>query len=155
MKFPDALTVVAIDQKGAPAANVAIVLLLFATRKNDYYVGPFITDENGHVQFTREHCERAIRSAQEMFVMDYAGDLDNLRPVIEVRLHPPEHLEAMQQQYRRFPDFWGQAFQDPVGLFAALQTARNAEYELARITATEEQILTHPQLVLSLMKKAA
>jgi len=156
MRFPDKLTVVVRDRgTGLPAKGIAIVLVLFAAHKNDYSVGPLITDENGQVQVTRAECEAAIKRAQEMFIMDYSGDLESCRPVIEVRLHSPEHIGAMLQQYKQSPDFWGQGFPDPKRLFADLQNVKNADYEHARITATEEQLLANSLLELPLVKKAA
>jgi hypothetical protein len=156
MRFPDRLTIIARDRgTGLPAKGVAIVLVLFAARKNDYYVGPLIANDNGQVEFTRAQCEAAIKRAQEMFLMDYAGDLESCRPVIEVRLHSPEQIETMLQQYRQSPDFWGKGFPDPQRLFADLQNVTNTDYEHARITATEEQLLTNPQLELLLVRKAA
>lgn len=156
MRFPEKLTVVVRDRdNGLPAREVAITLVLFAARKNDYYVGPLIANERGQVEFTRSECEAAIKRAQQMFVMDYSGDLESCRPFIEVRLHAPEQIETMLHQYRQSPDFWGQGFPDPVRVFAELQNVRNADYEQARITATEEQLISNPQLELSLVKRAA
>ena len=153
MKFPDTLTVTARDRDTSlPVKDVAIVLVLFAKRKNDYSVGPLITNENGKVESTRAECESAIKQAQEAFVMDYHGDLESCRPLIEVRLHLPEYIEKMLQNYKTFPEFWGQGF--PKSLFTDLQKVRNADFEPAKITATEEQILADPQLVLPLVKKA-
>src|SRR5438874_13257060 len=101
MRFPDKLTVTARNRAtGLPANGVAIVLVLFATRKNDYYIGPLIANEDGQVEFTRVDCEAAIKRAQEVFVMDYSGDLDSCQPFIEVRLHSPDQIQTMIQQYR-------------------------------------------------------
>jgi hypothetical protein len=156
MRFPDKLTVVARDHDtGLPAKDIAIVLVLFATRKNNYSVGPLISNENGQVDFTHSECEFAIKRAQEMFLMDYSGDLESCRPVIEVSLHPPERVEGMRLQYESAPDFWGRGFHDPKRLFTELQKVKNADYEPAKITATEEQLIANPQLVLPLVKKAA
>jgi hypothetical protein len=156
MRFPDAVTVVARDRDtGLPAEGVAIVLVLFAKQKNNYTVGPLISNESGEANFTRAECEFAIKRAQEMFIMDYQGDLESCRPMIEVSLHSPEHIERMRQQYETSPDFWGRGFHDPKRLFTDLQSVKNADYELTRITATEAQVLTNPQLELPLVKRAA
>lgn len=153
MKFPDTLTVLARDRDtGLPVKGVAIILVLFAKHKNDYNVGPLITDETGRVEFTRAECEFAIQRAQEAFVMDYQGNLEDCRPVIEVGIHLPEHIETMLQNYKRSPDFWCQGF--PKHLFADLQKVRNADYESARIRATEEQLLANPEFELHLVKNA-
>jgi hypothetical protein len=154
MRFPDKLTVGVRERgTGVPVQGVAIILVLFAARKNDYYVGPLITSENGRVDFTRAECETAIKRAQEMFIMDYSGDLEGCRPVIDVRLHSPEQIEAMLEQYKQSPDFWGAGFSDPKHFFADLQNVRNAKYKQAQVTATEKQIVSHPQLELLLEEK--
>ncbi len=153
MRFPNTLTVVARDRKtGLPAEGVAIVLTLFAEQKNDYTVGPVISNGSGEARFTRADCEFAIKRAQEMFIMDYRGDLAACRPFVEVSLHPPEQLKQMLQQYETSPDFWGRGFRDPSNLFAELLKVKNADYELARIRATEAQLLTDPRVELPLVK---
>jgi len=154
MKFPETLTVTARDHHtGLPVENVAIVLVLFATRKNNYYIGPLISGHNGQVDFTRSECEFAIKHAQEMFIMDYQGDLESCRPIIEVSLHPQERIDGMRLQYESAPEFWGRAFKDPSRLFNDLKKVKNADYEPARISATEEQFLANPELELLIVKK--
>lgn len=155
MRFPEKITVVAQNAStGMPVEAVAVVLVLFAARKNDYYIGPSITNAHGEVEFTRAECQSAIKRQQEIFIMDYAGDLESCRPVIEIRLHPPERIKRMLQQYKESPDFWGQGFADPKRLFSDLQNVKNSEYEPARITATEQEIFTEPRIIMSLVKAA-
>ncbi len=79
MRFPDMLTVVARSRDtGLPAEGIAIFLVLFAESKNNYTVGPLISDERGEVKFISAQREFAIKRAQEMFIMDYEGDLGEL-----------------------------------------------------------------------------
>ena len=156
MKLPDTLTVTAVDNETSrPVPNVAILLLLFAERKNDYDIGPFITNEMGQVKFDRADCVAAIQQAQQMFIMDYAGNLDSCLPKLEVRLHRPEQIQMMLQQFKRSPKFWGQAFRDPARLFADLEATRNVEYEPSRIIKTEEQVLANPRVLLPLVRRMA
>ncbi len=151
--FPDKLTLVVRDREtGLPVNGIAILLVLFAVKKNDYHVGPLITDEKGEAEFTREECEFSIKRLKEMFIMDFHGELRDCRPLVEVHLHPHELVEGMIKQYRTAPTFWGMGFRDPERLIAALEKVRNAEYEPAKITATEDQLLAKPQLELLLSR---
>ena len=84
--------------------------------------------------------------------MDFHGELRDCRPLVEVHLHPHELVEGMIKQYRTAPTFWGMGFRDPERLIAALEKVRNAEYEPAKITATEDQLLAKPQLELLLFQ---
>lgn len=155
MRFPDNLVVVARHRTtGAPVTNVAIVLMFLAVNKNNYCVGPLIADERGQVQITRADCEAAIKRAQGMFVMDYSDSLESCRPLIEVLLQPPAQVQTMLQQYTQFPGFWSRDFVTPTQLFADLETVENADYESARITATEEELRSHTQLELLLVRRA-
>ena len=155
MKFPDSLSVRVLDRlTRAPVEGLAIVLELFALRKNNYIVGPAISDQAGEVQFTREECKRTIKSDQEMFIMDYEGDLEDCRPNLEVRLHAPEHINAMVRQYKSSPQFWGRRFQDAVRLFAALEKVKNDAFEPARIIANEVELLKAPQVLLLVRRKS-
>jgi hypothetical protein len=153
MMFPEKVTVVVRDRETGLSVNgVAILLMLFAARKNDYSVGPFITDEHGAVNFTRAECEFTIKQAREMFLMDYNNSLGECRPFVDIQLHPHELVEGMIRQYRAAPKFWGLGFPDPERLFAALENVKNAEYAQSTIRATEAQLLAQPHLELLLSR---
>ena len=154
MKFPDALTVTAIDlATGEPVPQVALLLELNAERKNNYSVGPAITDNNGQVRFTRAACENAIAKAQEMFVMDYAGDLRSCGPAAEIRLHSPESIATMIHNYENSPKFWGSGFDAPEELFEGLRKARNSLFEPPTFAIREDDILERPAVNLYLRKR--
>ena len=141
MQFPETVTVVVVDARsGAPVGGVAIMLRLFARRKNDYHVGPAISDGEGIVRITREDRRRAIRSAREMFLMDYWGGLEDCAPRVEIALHDPKHVAGMLDQYADAPSFWGHGFVNPAELFARLAFVRNAEYESARVQVDESRL---------------
>lgn len=153
MRFPDKLIVMARDaESGLPVANVALILRLFAAQRSDYFVGPAITDEHGSAQITRQDCESAIHRSKEMFLMDYAGNLASCRPMIEVSLHPAEYIPGMLRNYQKTPSFWGQAFEEPEKVFAAMAKVKNASYQPAVVRASEEEILAKPELVLKLVR---
>lgn len=153
MKFPDALLISAVERDTQAAVpNVALVLILKAL-KNDYYVGPAITDEAGLCRFTRADCEEAISIAQKMFVMDYSGSLLDCKPVVEVRLHTPEQIANMIRQFKSNPEFWGTPFNNPHEFFVRLEKAANKEFAAFQMAATEEEILSNPELKIDLVRK--
>lgn len=155
MRFPDKLTVTAFDADTRCAIpEVAFVLVLKARHKNDYSVGPIVTDASGQASFTTCACERAIARAQDMFVMDYEGDLLSCKPAADLRLHSPESIARMIRQYEAAPAFWGSAFDDPQELFPALRRARNSLFEPLNLTVEENEILAHPGVGCFLKKKA-
>jgi hypothetical protein len=155
MKYPERVRVITRDREtGLMVGPVALVLTLFAARKNDYRVGPVITDDNRRAEFSREECEFSIRRAKEMFLMDYYSSVEERHAFIEVELYQAELVGGMIRQYRAAPEFWGLAFfRSPEQLFAELAHVKNGEYNQAKMRATEKEILANPVLELLLSKK--
>lgn len=106
MRFPHKVVITAIDSDtGCAIPEVAFVLALRAQEKNDYFVGPFITDRDGRAEFTKEVCEKEIERTKQMFIMDYAGDLASCGTNAELRLQPPANIAGMISQYEVEPAF--------------------------------------------------
>jgi hypothetical protein len=153
MIFPDTLTVIALDsQTRLPISNVALVLALQAERKNNYCIGPIITDRYGQAQFTRRACEQGIAASKQMFLMDYYGDLLSCGPAAEIQLHPPNSIAGMIHQYETFPEFWGAGFEAPEELFAALRKAENSNFDPAQLTIRSSEILDSPEVEILLRR---
>lgn len=151
--FPDILIVRAVDDKtGDAVENVALTLRLEAQKKNDYFVGPVITDGNGQAEFSRVACERAIAASQKMFLMDYYGDLATCGPTVHVGLLLPENLRRMLHQYEESPQFWGMGFDSPEALFFRLRTVCNDAYAPAQLAIRSSEILKHPEATLVLQR---
>ena len=154
MRFPDELFVKAMDaDTGEVVPDVALVVFLTPPRKNTYCVGPEITDKNSLARFTRVGCERAIIHAQEMFVMDYFGDLVSCAPAAKISLHPPERVSGMISRYETHPEFWGHGFEDAPVLFRSLRSVKNFDFEAAEIIVKENDILANPNVTIRLRKK--
>jgi hypothetical protein len=155
MKLPEILTVTVLDQNtDLPAEGLAIVMELFATKKNNYSIGPAISDLAGQVKFTRAECERSVKADQQMFLMDYADDIKDCRPYLEVRLHSPEHIARMLQQYRVSPAFWGNRFQNAADLFKALEHVKNESFEPRSVRVNEAQLLANPEITMRISRKS-
>ncbi len=153
MKFPSILSLRITEfgtQRVVP--NVAFVLILKGL-KNDYYIGPTITDDSGCCSFTRGGCEEAISIAQSMFLMDYSGTLQDCKPVAELRLHSPEHILNMLKQFKTNPKFWGQPFKNPQAYFRALSDTENHAFEPFHTFISDEEMLARPNMQIELTRR--
>lgn len=149
MIFPDQITVTVRERTSSVTVpEVAIVLVLNAASKNDYYVGSFISNENGTVIIKRRDCEIAISRAQEMFLMDYQGDLSSCRADARLQLHDPVAIETMIRQYESLPSFWGRAFDNPEALMDALKKVKNSAFESSAMEVNGEALLANPVVTL-------
>ena len=153
MKFPDVLTIRVIDKTTRKAlSGVAFVLVLKAV-KNDYYIGPKITDVEGLCSFSRESCEQSIATAQKMFIMDYSGSLLDCSPIAELRMHSPEHIQAMIRQYESNPGFWGLPFRNPDVMFEQLHKVSNEMFEPFHVFVSEDEIRAFPEVHIELRRR--
>jgi hypothetical protein len=155
MNFPETLTVTILEQNtNLPIEELAVVLELFATRKNNYIIGPFVSDSLGQVKFTRDECKRSIKADKEMFLMDYIDDLEECKQCLDVRLHSPEHIAAMLQQYQASPTFWGKRFQNATQLFNTLAHVKNGSFEPANIHIRNADMLANPNVTMRISRKS-
>jgi hypothetical protein len=153
MNFPEALTVTVLDTlTGSPVSDAAFVLHLRAQRKNDYDVGPVITGVFGRFSNTRSDCEDSIQSLQKMVVMDYSGDLSSCAAAAELRLHSPEALRRMIQNYDDMPEFWGVGIKRPEELFPRLKAVRNQDFEPVVVLVNETDIIRNPNIQVHLTR---
>ena len=154
MMFPDQITVTVKERNSSLIVpELAIVLILQAVSKNDYFVGPFISDENGEVTIKRRDCEAAISRAQEMFLMDYQGNLSTCRSQARLQLHDPVAIETMIRQYETLSSFWGRAFEDPDALMAALKKAKNSAFQPSSVVVLDEALMVKPAVTLLVDKR--
>lgn len=94
MKFPEEVTFRIIDNKTKkPLSNIAISLILYAHNKNDYYVGPKITDNEGFVGFERIDCIKEIENSKKFYLMDYVSTLDECLQKVAIKVKPREEID--------------------------------------------------------------
>jgi len=76
--FPDLVTVKVCDkQSQLPVCPLVVGLTIRVPRKNNYGIGPKITDELGVAFFTSEEIAREIELHKRVFLMDYSCDLSD------------------------------------------------------------------------------
>jgi hypothetical protein len=76
-----------------PISNIAISITLFANRKNDYYFILPLSDKIGCIEITREWLIKEIKQEANIFIMDYASNLDDCKPLIEISVLSEDDLE--------------------------------------------------------------
>jgi hypothetical protein len=91
--LPERITVQLIDSKGSSIrmSDVLFRITAFATRKNDYCMQPFATDDEGLATITKAQLESEVAKNQDSGVMDYAGII-TCSPIVEIRLLTDEEI---------------------------------------------------------------
>jgi len=88
MGFPKCIEISLANDQGIPIlfANVFFGAKIFASSRNDYYTGPYWTNNNGIFRIIREEVEEDMQADRELFLMDYQSTLDQCKPLVEVRV---------------------------------------------------------------------
>ena len=110
MMFPDVLKIRVIDQATDLAISyVALMLTIFARRKNDYHF-PVATRTDGFATITVADIRQSISEDQKLFLMDYASDLDDCKTELQIDVCAEEEIQttvdAMEKfkSVRKFPE---------------------------------------------------
>jgi len=103
-----------------PVSDLAVKIRLQMNRKNDYHVGPKLTDDLGEVVFSPADIQAAIESAQKESLMDYAG-IEWYSGRITVRILSPSELHQTIEVLR----LW----RAPESTVSPLMGAKNEAFE--------------------------
>jgi len=111
-----------------PVRKIAISLILYAHKKNDYYVGPKLTNEEGIVSFYRDECLKEIESSKKFYLMDYYSTLEECLPIISIKIKPKEELEFAIKNMRESRDVYQEYWNCSEEFLKSLESAENFKY---------------------------
>ena len=104
-KFPDHI-VISITSNGKPLPKVLFEVIVISNQKNNYTIGPFLTDAFGKSDLTKELVIKEINKAMAEFPMDYSSNLDNCKDVIVIKIEGKVSIEKkIQSLLRYYPDY--------------------------------------------------
>lgn len=148
MNFPKTVTFRLINAKTkSPIPNVAASLVLYAHSKNDYYVGPKISDKAGRVIFTKEDCLKEIEASQKMFLMDYSSSLDQCLPKVSIKIKSRDEMVAAIENMRSNRKFFGEYWDCSEEYLKALSLTDNIKYLPRLYEFTEADLLRQEVIV--------
>lgn len=65
--------------------NIIVSIHLFAMRKNDYYLGPFFSDNNGEIKIDKNILEISAEAELQTGLMDYK-EVDECSSLVEIKI---------------------------------------------------------------------
>jgi hypothetical protein len=129
MRLPEKVTIRIIDRKAKnPVTNIAVSLVLYAHKKNDYYVGPRISDREGLIIFERDDCIKEIDNSKKFYLMDYASTMEQCLPKISVKIKPKGELENAVKKMRQLRDVYQDYWDCSEEYLKSLEYADNNKY---------------------------
>ena len=94
--LPDEVTIQLIDTQDQPMAmaNVLFSIYLFARHKNDFHLGPYVSDSSGTVTIPLTDLRHDIAANHSSGCMDYAP-VEKAFSLIEIRLDHPDDIDRI------------------------------------------------------------
>ena len=92
--FPNNLRIIIRDESyKEPIARIAVTLVVFSKRRNDYYLGLPLSDSQGIIEVTKVWVENAIGFLRNLFIMDYSSTLEECSPQVLLDVMSNDQIE--------------------------------------------------------------
>lgn len=129
MNFPEKVTFRLINNNTQrPVSNIAVSLILYAHKKNNYYVGPKISDSEGLLSFENKDCIKEINSSKSFYLMDYVSSLEECLPKVSIKIKPRKEIEFAVENMRRLRDIYQKYWDCSEEYLSVLNSADNDKY---------------------------
>lgn len=155
MNFPEEAVFRIKDKKTSEfAGNIAISLILYAHKKNDYYVGPKISDSEGIVRFKREECVKEIESSKKFYLMDYSSTIEQCLSKISIKIKSEKELEFAVKNMRQSRHIYQKYWDCSEEYLRSLASADNFKYESKVYDFSESELWQNKILEIELVGKS-
>ena len=94
--LPDKITVKLVKprQQDFSVDNILLYIKTNARHKNDFYLGPFVSDKNGVITITKIDLDNEVTATYESGLMDYSS-IENSFSFVELRLYDQNEIDKM------------------------------------------------------------
>ena len=109
-------------QNGYSIKNLLVTIILRVQIKNDYYIGPLITNDIGIIEVTQDELETEINKIQADFIMDYAASIHDCVN-IEIKIEDILDLEKKVKNLKNWDSDKAYELQEKI------KNSVNSQYE--------------------------
>ena len=94
--LPDKITVKLVkpEQQNISVENILLYIKTNARHKNDFHLGPFVSDKNGVITITKKDLNNEVTATYESGLMDYSS-IENCFSFVELRLYDQNEIDKM------------------------------------------------------------
>jgi len=102
--YPPALRIKVSDKVfGLPVAQVALIITLFAAKKNNYHIAR-VTNADGEIRLTNEEVRQSIERDRKLFIMDYSSTLEECSHELEIEICDCEQIRRTTEAMEMYKD---------------------------------------------------
>jgi hypothetical protein len=77
-----------------PLDNILLYIKTNASHKNDFYLGPFVSDNNGVITITKANLDNEVAATYDSGLMDYSSIESNFS-FVELRLYDQDEIDKL------------------------------------------------------------
>lgn len=93
---------ISIISNGKPLTKVLFYIIIISKHKNNYTLGPFLTDDSGKYNLSKEIVIKEIDIAMTEFPMDYSSHLEDCTNNIVIVIEGKETIEKKIQSLLKY-----------------------------------------------------
>jgi hypothetical protein len=136
--LPESVTIRLVDKDFLPVniSGFLIKVTAFARYRNNYHLGPFVSDEGGVIKFTRKDLLNDISAVHDSGLMDYAG-YESCEQKVRIHAYTDQEIK---KEIRSRSDIWVDLLQGEAerwgtieNLIAIYQAATNGKYNAVEV----------------------
>ncbi len=151
MNLPEKITFRLLNSKTKkPIFNIAASLILYAHKKNNYYVGPKISDTKGIISFGKKECIKEIDNSKKLYMMDYVSTLEECLPKISVKIKPIKEINLAVKNMRQLRDIYEKYWDCSEGHLNALSSVDNDKYIIRTYDYHESLLLKEKNKIIDI-----
>jgi len=92
--IPSIIQIQLVDLNGidVPLGNVLLSIHIFAHRKNDFLLQPFVTDSGGRATITKEDIMSEVEAHYDSGLMDYVS-VESAKPQVQISVTEPSQIQ--------------------------------------------------------------
>lgn len=151
MNFPEQVNFRLIDKKtNKPVNNIAVTLILYAHKKNNYFLEPKISDDAGEVSFTKDDCLKSIENSKRFYLMDYISTLEQCLPFISIEIISRDIIDSIIRRRRANRDIYQKYWNCSEEYLRFLENSDNHKYVNKTYEFTESDLWQNKILEITL-----
>jgi hypothetical protein len=142
LAIPQKVVLRLIDSQGRPfrLANVLFRVCAFATtRKNNFWLGPFVTNEEGVATITKRELIAEATANMASGVMDY-DSIEHCGPIVEIAVMEPE---AVEKALEARTTGWTTLLEGESELWGSIEELRNVYRTAANKSISAKPLRVH------------
>ena len=124
-----------------PIGNIAIMVTIFASRKNDHHMIPSTSDEDGNIHFSKEWLNGEIEKDKKFFIMDYSGDLSDCLPKIKILVMSEADIEKAINGIKLYQNYFNYSYPNIEILSLAVNSNYKSTSTIVDLSGEEEVVI--------------